>query len=61
VAVCDVYDALVSDRVYRPALPEEKALAIMKEGRGTHFDPRILDIFLEQLPQIQTIRKKIGE
>jgi putative two-component system response regulator len=61
VAVCDVYDALVSDRVYRPALPEDKALAIMKEGRGNHFDPRILDLFLDQLPQIHAIRKKIKE
>ena len=61
VTVCDVYDALVSDRIYRPALPEDKALAIMKEGRGVHFDPRILDIFLEQIPQFQAIRKKIKE
>ncbi|MCX6558140.1 MAG: response regulator [Candidatus Aminicenantes bacterium] len=61
VAVCDVYDALVNDRVYRPALPEDKALAIMKEGRSTHFDPRILDIFLDQLPQIHAIRDQIRE
>jgi len=61
VAICDVYDALVSDRVYRPALPEDKALAIMKEGRSTHFDPDILDIFLNQLPQIHAIRDKIRE
>jgi putative two-component system response regulator len=61
VAVCDVYDALVSDRIYRPALPEDKSLAIMKEGRGTHFDPHILDVFLDQLPQIHAIREKIRE
>ena len=58
VAVCDVYDALVNDRVYRKALPEEQALAIMKEGRGSHFDPVILDLFLEQLPEIRAIRNK---
>lgn len=61
VAVCDVYDALVSDRVYRPALPEAKALAIVKEGRGEHFDPQILDLFLELLPQFHAIREKIGK
>jgi putative two-component system response regulator len=61
VAICDVYDALINDRVYRPALPEDKALTIMKEGRGTHFDPRILDLFLNQLPQFHAIRKKIKE
>jgi len=61
VAICDVYDALISDRVYRPALPEAKALAIVKEGRGEHFDPQILDLFLEQLPQFQAIRARIGD
>lgn len=61
VAVCDVYDALVNDRVYRPALLEDMAIAIMKEGRGLFFDPRILDIFMEQLPRLQAIRKKIKE
>jgi len=61
VAVCDVYDALVSDRVYRPAMPEDKALAIIKEGRGAHFDPRVLDVFLEQLPQFRAIRERFVE
>jgi putative two-component system response regulator len=58
VAVCDVYDALVNDRVYRKALPEEQALAIINEGRGTHFDPGVVDIFLGQLPEIRAIRNK---
>jgi len=61
VAVCDVYDALVSDRVYRRALPEVQALAIMKEGRGTHFDPRLFDLFLELLPGIRAIRARIAD
>jgi putative two-component system response regulator len=61
VAICDVYDALVNDRVYRPAVSEGKALAIIKEGQGVQFDPRILDIFLEQLPQFHAVREKIKE
>jgi putative two-component system response regulator len=61
VAVCDVYDALITDRVYRRALPEEEALAIMKEGRGTHFDPRVFDLFLEHLPGIRAIRARIAD
>jgi putative two-component system response regulator len=60
VAVCDVYDALVNDRVYRPALPEDQALDIMKQGRGSHFDPVILDLFLELLPQFRAIRARIA-
>ena len=47
MAVADVYDALVSERVYKKALPKEEALRIMKEGRGTQFDPDVLDAFLE--------------
>jgi putative two-component system response regulator len=41
VAVCDVYDALVSDRVYRLAYPKDEALAIMSESNGKHFDPSV--------------------
>ncbi|OGR01323.1 MAG: response regulator [Deltaproteobacteria bacterium RIFOXYD12_FULL_50_9] len=55
VAIADVYDALMSDRVYRKAMPEEKALAIMQEGRGTHFDPAIFDSFLAILPRFRQI------
>jgi putative two-component system response regulator len=47
MALADVYDALISKRVYKPAFPHEEALAIMKKGRGTHFDPDILDAFVE--------------
>jgi putative two-component system response regulator len=52
VAVADVYDALTSDRVYRPAMPVSEALAILEAGRGTHFDPLVLDAFLAGLPGI---------
>ena len=47
VAVADVYDALVHDRIYRPALPEDHALGIMQRARGHHFDPDIFDTFLD--------------
>ncbi|NCC38414.1 MAG: two-component system response regulator [Gammaproteobacteria bacterium] len=46
MAVADVYDALISKRVYKPAMTHEAALEIMSEGRGSHFDPDILDAFL---------------
>lgn len=59
-AVADVYDALVYDRVYRPAFPEEEALAILRDGRGSHFDPRMLDCFFRLLPQIRRIREEVG-
>ena len=46
VAVADVWDALTSDRAYRPAWPPDRALRHLDAGRGTHFDPRCLDAFL---------------
>jgi len=47
MAVSDVYDALRSKRVYKDAFTHEKSIDIMKEGRGKHFDPKILKVFLE--------------
>ena len=47
MAVVDVYDALISDRSYKNAFSHEKAVEIIKESRGSHFDPEIVDVFLE--------------
>ncbi|NLX76411.1 MAG: HD domain-containing protein [Clostridiaceae bacterium] len=47
MAVADVYDALRSVRVYKRAFSHEEAVNIIKEGRGTQFDPDIVDVFLE--------------
>ena len=58
VAVTDVYDALMANRVYRPALPEAEALDIMAKGRNQHFDPEILDRFMGILPGIRRIRSE---
>jgi putative two-component system response regulator len=49
VAVVDVYDALTSDRVYRPAYARERALSLMREQRGAQFDPEVLDAFLSEV------------
>lgn len=49
VAAADVYDALAHDRPYRPALARERAAAHIREGSGTHFDPRVADAFLALL------------
>jgi putative two-component system response regulator len=47
MAIADVYDALVSKRPYKKAFKHEEAVGIIKNGRGTQFDPLIIDIFLE--------------
>ncbi len=46
MAIADVYDALLSKRCYKEAFSHEKALLIMEEGKGLHFDPVMLDVFL---------------
>lgn len=55
-AIADVFDALTSDRVYRKAMTVETALAIMSDGRGTHFDPALLDIFIDSIVDVLRIR-----
>jgi len=47
MALADVYDALISKRVYKPAFSHEKAKSIILEGNGTHFDPQVVEAFLE--------------
>ncbi|MCL2603978.1 MAG: response regulator [Defluviitaleaceae bacterium] len=47
MAIADVYDALVSDRPYKKAFTHEEAVEIIRDGRGTQFDPVIVDIFVE--------------
>ena len=61
VAIADVYDALVHNRVYRPAMPEEEAIDIMTKDRDTHFDSEMFDCFLDMLPQFRRIRKEVRD
>jgi putative two-component system response regulator len=58
MAVADVYDALISRRVYKDGMPHEKAVAIMVEGRGSHFDPDMIDAFLELESEFRTIAER---
>ena len=46
MALADVYDALISKRVYKPAFSHEKAYQLVCEGRGSHFDPDVVDAFV---------------
>ncbi|CAM3812901.1 two-component system response regulator [Vibrio aquimaris] len=46
MALADVYDALICERVYKPAFPHDKALEIIAEGEGTHFEPLVVQAFL---------------
>ncbi len=55
-AIADVFDALTSDRVYRPAFPSRVAIDMMRAERGTHFDPAFFDAFTEALPEVEAVR-----
>ena len=50
VAVADVYDALMSQRAYKPAWEEDMVIAEMRRLRGDKFDPAVFDLFIENLP-----------
>ena len=57
MAVADVFDALVSPRVYKPAFPIEKSLEILKEGSGTQFDPKCVEVFIDSISEVKVILK----
>ncbi len=60
-AICDVFDALTSSRPYKDAWPLEKAVALVKDQSGKHFEPRLVDVFLGILPEIVALREKYHE
>jgi HD-GYP domain-containing protein (c-di-GMP phosphodiesterase class II)/CHASE2 domain-containing sensor protein len=61
MAIADVYDALISHRTYKEPLSHERAVEIMKQGRGSHFDPDILDAFLDIQEEFSSIARRFDE
>ncbi len=55
IALVDVYDALRSDRVYRRSLEDQAVMEILAKGRGTKFQPELFDLFVSNLPAIQSM------
>ena len=58
VAVADVFDALTSSRPYKPAWPFARAIALLREGRGSHFDARCIDAFLSSWDEVLDIHTR---
>ncbi len=56
-AIADVFDALGHDRVYKKAWPLDEILDLFKEGRGKHFDPELIDLFMDNLDEFLSIKK----
>jgi putative two-component system response regulator len=61
VALADVYDALSSRRVYKAAFTHDVARSIILEGKGTHFDPDLVDAFIRQEAAILAIRERFAD
>ncbi len=60
-AVADVFDALSSKRPYKPPFPAEKCFDLLREGRGTHFDPKVLDAFLNCRKEIIEVQIRFAD
>jgi len=57
-AVADVFDAVTSARPYKPAFSTEEAFTLLRKGRGTQFDPRVVDVFFDNLDEILEVWAK---
>ena len=60
-AVVDVFDAMTTNRPYRPAFSPDEALDTMRRGRAAHFDPRLLDLFMDRLDEVHEVRGRLQE
>ena len=60
-ALADVFDALTSERPYKKAWSIEDAVSLIRDNRGSHFDPNLVDVFLSILPDILLIRERFSE
>lgn len=61
MAVADVYDALISERVYKRAFSHDEAFDIMRKGRGSHFDPDVFDAFERVQAQFRNIARQYSD
>ncbi len=60
-AICDVFDALLSERPYKHAWPLEQTIALIREESGHHFDPTLTQLFLNNIPSMSEIRNHFSD
>ena len=58
MAVADVFDALTSKRIYKPPFPLKDALKILEDGAGVQFDPKVVEVFIDSLPEVKKVLRK---
>lgn len=61
MAIADVYDALISDRVYKAGVPHDRAVQVIFGERGGHFDPDMVDAFIEIQDEFQAIARRYAD
>ena len=61
VAICDVYDALVSNRPYKARWTDAEAIAFLRRNAGTHFDPALVELFIAEIPKVQAFGLRLEE
>lgn len=61
VAIADVFDALTSERPYKEPWPIEKAVNLLSEEKGLHFDPKLIELFIENLDEVKEIMDRYKE
>ena len=61
MAVADVYDALISRRVYKSGMSHEQAVQVMLEGRGSHFDPDLIDAFVDIQEEFRAVAQRYAD
>ncbi len=59
-AICDVFDALTSERPYKKAWPADDAFSVLYQEKGRHFDPDLVDLFLQNIPEIMEIHDRFS-
>jgi putative two-component system response regulator len=59
MAIVDVYDALINDRPYKKAMPHSEAVEIIREGKGSHFDPFLCEIFVKHEDEFEMLKPQV--
>lgn len=61
MAIADVYDALITDRVYKAGVPHDQAVVVIFQGRASHFDPDMVDAFIEIQDEFHAIAQRFAD
>ena len=59
-AICDVFDALTSERPYKSAWSNDEAVSELQKNKGSHFEPRLVDLFVEKIPAIREVQERFA-